>query len=220
MNKIEAVLFDMDGVIVHSNPAHKVILQKFCAHHGIELTVENLQQKVYGRTNQDWIPNVFGNIPDEKIKTYADEKEQMFRDVFRPKEHVVPGLIEFLDILEQQGIKKVVATSAPAENAEYILAELGVTDRFDAILNSSHFTKSKPHPESYLKAAAAVRADPKDCVVFEDSISGVESGLAAGAVVVGITTTHSRKELALCHLVVDNFKEVDLHQFELIISGK
>lgn len=208
MKKFSAVIFDMDGVIVHSNPVHKVILQEFCEKHGKELTDEMLREKVYGRTNQDWIPNVFGDISDETIQQYADEKEQMFRDVFNPKEHVVPGLFEFLDALDEAGFKKVVATSAPAENEDYILKELGISDRFDAVLNSSHVTKSKPNPEPYLKAAAAIDVDPSACIVIEDSISGVESGLNAGATVIGITTTHTREEMKNCALVADDFTEI------------
>lgn len=218
MNRISAVIFDMDGVIVHSNPVHKVILQKFCKKRGKELTDKQLREKVYGRTNQDWIPNVFGDISNDTIEAYADEKEQMFRDVFEPKKHVVPGFIEFLDQLDEAKIKKVVATSAPAENADYILSELGVADRFEAVLNSSHVTKSKPDPEPYLKAATAVGVNPKDCVIFEDSISGVESGLAAGAKVVGVATTHSHQELSLCDMVIDDFMGIGISKLEELMS--
>jgi HAD superfamily hydrolase (TIGR01509 family) len=214
MKKFKAVIFDMDGVIVHSNPVHKVILQEFCAKHGKELTDEMLREKVYGRTNQDWIPNVFGDISDETIQQYADEKEQMFRDVFNPKEHMVPGLYDFLDELDRAGLKKVVATSAPAENEDFILKELGISDRFDAVLNSSHVTKSKPNPEPYLKAAAAINVDPSECIVIEDSISGVESGLNAGATVIGITTTHTREEMKKCALIADDFNVISVADFQ------
>lgn len=214
MKKFSAVIFDMDGVIVHSNPVHKVILQEFCKKHGKELTDEMLREKVYGRTNQDWIPNVFGDISDETIQQFADEKEQMFRDVFKPQEHVVPGLFEFLDALDEAGYKKVVATSAPAENEDYILKELGISNRFDAVLNSSHVTKSKPNPEPYLKAAAAIDVDPSECIVIEDSISGVESGLNAGATVVGITTTHTKEEMKNCALVANDFTGITMADLE------
>ncbi|WP_020404327.1 HAD family hydrolase [Gracilimonas tropica] len=220
MQEIEAILFDMDGVIVHSNPIHKEILIKFCEQKGVTLTEKKLREKVYGRTNQDWIPNVFGKVSQETINAYTDEKEQMFRDVFKPKEHIVPGFIEFLDRLDAAGIKKVVATSAPAENADLILEELGITDRFDAVLNSSHVTKSKPDPEPYLKAARAVGVNPENCIVFEDSISGVQSGKNAGAVVVGVATTHSHKEMSTCALVIDDFEGLSVGQLEDLLAIK
>ncbi|HBX65996.1 MAG TPA: hypothetical protein DEG32_07480 [Balneolaceae bacterium] len=140
----------------------------------------------------------------------------MFRDVFDPEEHKVSGIIDFLDRLREHDIKMVVATSAPAENADHILKGLGIEDYFDAVLNSSHVTKSKPDPEPYLKAAKAVNVSPKDCVVFEDSISGVQSGLSAGAMVVGVATTHSHQELQSCQLVVNDFEGLSL----LKLNGK
>lgn len=218
MQKIEAVLFDMDGVIVDSNPIHKEVLIEFCRKHGVELDEENLRENVYGRTNKDWIPNVFGDVSDEAVEAYTEEKEQMFRKVFIPQNHVVPGLLDFLELLDQNGIRKVVATSAPAENADFILAELGIADHFDAVLNSSHVSKSKPHPEPYLKAAKAVSVNPENCIVFEDSLSGVKSGAAAGAKVVGIATTHTHQELQACDLVVDDFTGLDIKKLKSVFA--
>ena len=74
-----AFLFDMDGVIVDSNPVHKIALKQFCRQHGHDLTEEQLREKIYGRTNKDWIPNVFGNIGKELAKRYADEKEALYK---------------------------------------------------------------------------------------------------------------------------------------------
>jgi HAD superfamily hydrolase (TIGR01509 family) len=218
MNNISAVIFDMDGVIVHSNPTHKTTINEFCTKYGLKVSDEELREKVYGRTNQDWIPAVFGDITQEKLDELADEKEQMFRDVFDPNEHEVSGIIDFLDRLRDNDIKMVVATSAPADNADHILKGLGIEDYFDAVLNSSHVKKSKPDPEPYLKAAKAVDVSPKDCIVFEDSISGVQSGLGAGAKVVGVATTHSHQELNACQLVVDDFEGLEIAEIEKLLQ--
>lgn len=218
MQNIEAVIFDMDGVIVHSNPIHKTTINEFCTKYGLEVSDKELREKVYGRTNQDWIPAVFGDISQERIEELADEKEQMFRDVFDPKEHIVPGIIEFLDKLKEKGIKMVVATSAPVENAVHILEGLEITDYFNAVLNSSHVTKSKPDPEPYLKAAKAIGISPEQCIVFEDSISGVQSGLGAGAKVVGVATTHTHEELTSCQLVVDDFEGLKVADIEALLQ--
>jgi HAD superfamily hydrolase (TIGR01509 family) len=217
MSKIEAVIFDMDGVIVHSNPTHKKVIRDFCGKHGIEVSEEKFREKIYGRTNKDWVPAVFGPLSDEQIQEYTDEKEQIFRDVFDPKENVVRGVFEFLDLLKHNGIKSVVATSAPAENADYILSELGISSYFETVLNSSHVTKSKPHPEPYLKAAKSIGRSPENCIVIEDSLSGVESGLAAGSKVVGVATTHTHDELSSCSLVIDDFKGLKLEDLQNIL---
>lgn len=214
------VLFDMDGVIVHSNPAHKKAIQEFCHKHGQDLSQEFLENRLYGRTNAEWIPELFGSISDERLNQLADEKEQMFRDMFTPEEHIVHGVIPFIKELKKQQVKIAVATSAPAENADYILNRLSIYSYFDAVLDSSHVSKGKPHPEPYLNAARAIGFDASSCIVIEDSVSGVKSGLNAGAKVVGITTTHTRKELGSCHLVIDDFEDLTLEDLSTLIQEK
>lgn len=203
------VLFDMDGVIVDSNPAHKKAIQLFCKKHNRDVSEGFLENRLYGRTNKEWIPELFGSLSDERLKTLADKKEQMFRDMFVPENHVVSGIIPFLQHLEENRVKTAVVTSAPGENADYILNRLSIYDYFDAILDSSHVTNGKPDPEPYQNAAKAIGFEASQCIVFEDSVSGVKSGLNAGAKVVGVATTHSARELNHCQLVIDNFEELD-----------
>lgn len=215
--KIEAIIFDMDGVIVDSNPAHKKSLHEFCKKYGKKLSDNYIRQNLFGRTNEEWIPNVFGPLSDQQIKRLADEKEALFRKQFNPKKYIIPGFIDFLNLIKQEEIQTVVATSAPPVNTDYILEELSIKHSFDAVLDSSHFTKSKPHPDPYLKAAQAVNASIHQCIIFEDSISGAKSGLAAGAKVVGITTTHTSDELSLCHLVIDDFTKINISDLERLL---
>lgn len=214
------VLFDMDGVIVHSNPAHKQAIQKFCKKHDQSVTQDFLENRLYGRTNKEWIPELFGSISEEHLKILADEKEQMFRDMFVPEDFVVNGIVSFLQHLKEHRIKMVVATSAPAENADYILNRLSIYDYFDAVLDSSHVTKGKPHPEPYLNAAEAIELKAGQCVVIEDSVSGVKSGLNAGAKVVGVTTTHTKQELNNCHLVIDDFKDLTSEHLQSLFTDQ
>src|SRR6267154_5537210 len=77
-----AFIFDMDGVIVDSNPYHKIALQQFCIKHGHPLTEEQLRTKIYGRTNKEWIAQLFGQLTPEQVARYADEKEALFRDLY------------------------------------------------------------------------------------------------------------------------------------------
>lgn len=210
MDKNFGILFDMDGVIVHSNPAHKKAINIFCEKHKIEISNDYLKNNIYGRANKEWIPKIFGDISEERMQELADEKEQIFRDIFDPEEMQVPGIIDFLDHLKEEKIKLVVATSAPGANADFILNKLGIYDYFDAVLDSSHVTNSKPHPEPYHNAAKAIGLTAPQCIVIEDSVSGVQSGLAAGAIVVGVATTHTPEELSDCHLVIENFEDFTL----------
>lgn len=203
--KMIGFLFDMDGVIVDTNPTHKIALRQFCKAHGHDLTEQQLRDKIYGRTNRDWIPAVFGNISPQQVKAYADEKEALFRDLYIKEIKPLDGLIKFLEQLKRDGLPCAIATSAPRENVDFVLEHTGIGEYFSAILDESFVTTGKPHPEIYLKTAAALGFKPEDCLVIEDSISGVESGKAAGCKVLGITTTHTAEELAKTDLSVPNF---------------
>lgn len=199
------ILFDMDGVIADTNPFHKTSIQQFCTRHGIDASDAFLKEKVYGRVNKEWIPNLFGALNAEKVKALADEKEQLFREIYAPHLRAVDGLIEFLQLLQKNGVKAAVATSAPLENADFILDGLNIRKYFDAVLHSADVEKGKPHPEIYLKAAAALGKLPTECIVIEDSISGVQAGKAAGSKVIGITTTHEGVEFGSIDLVINDF---------------
>ncbi len=204
------ILFDMDGVIADTNPFHKITIQQFCAQHGIEATDSFLEEKVYGRVNKEWIPELFGAITTAESEKLADEKEALFREIYASHLKAVDGLLDFLSLLQQHSISAAIATSAPLENAEFILSGLNISHFFDAVLHSAHVEQGKPHPEIYLKAAAALGEKPTDCIVIEDSISGVLAGKAAACKVIGVTTTHTREELGAIDLGIDDFVGLSL----------
>src|SRR4051812_25028194 len=113
MVQVLGVIFDMDGVIIDSNPFHKIALQQFARQHGHELTEQLLKEKVYGRTNKEWILNLFGALPEEKVKQYAYEKEAMYRELYKDDIRPLKGLVKFLDLLEKNHVPKAIGTSAP-----------------------------------------------------------------------------------------------------------
>lgn len=206
-----AVLFDMDGVIVDSNPVHKIAIEQFCKKYNLELSEETLNKKVWGRQNKDWIPAVFErHLEPELLAEYAFEKEKLFRELYEKEIEALPGLEDFLKQLEKKGIPKAIATSAPIENVDFVLEKTGLRKYFQTILHDAFVEKGKPDPEIYLKTADALNFDPTDCIVFEDSLSGVQSGLNAGCKVVGVLTTHSAQELKDTHLTIKNFNELTI----------
>jgi HAD superfamily hydrolase (TIGR01509 family) len=204
-----AFLFDMDGVIADSNPFHKISLKQFCKKYGHDLTEEQLREKIYGRTNRDWITNVFGSLDSHQLHAYADEKEALFRELYKNDIKAVDGLHAFLKKMDEQIIARAIATSAPRENVDFTLAGTGTTKYFKTILDESFVSRGKPDPEIYLKTAAAIGFKPENCIVVEDSLSGVQAGKAAGCKVIGITTTHSKEELSETDLVIENFTGLD-----------
>ena len=202
-----AFIFDMDGVLVDSNPTHKIALKQFCKKHGYDLSETDLREKIYGRTNRDWLLNLFGNLNEETIRAYAEEKEALFRELYvdiKP----LDGLHSFLKKLDANGIPLAIATSAPRANVDFTISKTGITHFFPIILDDSFVTKGKPDPQIYLKSAAALGMPSGQCVVFEDSLSGVMAAKRAGCKVVGVTTTHTREELTETDLNIDNFESL------------
>lgn len=211
------VIFDMDGVIVDSNPYHKIALKEFCSRHGYELTDDQLLKRIYGRTNREWITDLFGKLPEEQLLEYTEEKEQLYRKLFNEDIKPLKGLVKFLDLLDEKNILRAIGTSAPRSNVDFTLTRTNTTKYFPTILNDTFVTHSKPHPEIYIKSAAALGLPNDQCIVIEDSLSGVEAGQKAGSKVVGVTTTHTREELAHCALVIDDFEGLTIEILEKLI---
>lgn len=206
-----AIIFDMDGVLVDSNPFHKKALVEFCQSHGYNLTEEELRARIYGRTNKDWITNLFnGKVTGEDLKRYGDEKEALFRRLYSGSVKPVDGLVGFLEHLVDKNITRAIATSAPRANVDFVFEETHIGKYFTTVLDESYVKNGKPEPEIYLKTAAAINYDPKNCVVIEDSLSGVLSARGAGAKVIGITTTHTSEELSNTDLVIDSFNTLNI----------
>ena len=129
-----AVLFDMDGVLIDSNPYHKIALQQFCRKHGYDLSEDELRTRIYGRTNKDWITNLFGDISSDLLSRYADEKEALFREIYKNDIRPLKGLIDFLDLLEANRIPKAIATSAPRANVDFTLHHTGIGKYFSTVI--------------------------------------------------------------------------------------
>jgi len=212
------VLFDMDGVLIDSNPYHKIALQQFCRKHGHDLSEEELRIRIYGRTNRDWITNLFGSISNELLNQYADEKEALFRELYKNDIQPLKGLVAFLEQLNTHKIPLAIATSAPRANVDFTLHHTGIGKYFDTILDESFVSKGKPDPEIYVKTAAALGYPTKNCFVMEDSLSGIASGQGAGSTVIALATTHSHSELNHAKLVINDFTELSVPRLQQLLD--
>ncbi len=144
---MHAFIFDMDGVIVDSNPYHKIALKQFCEKHDRHLSDEELLHKIYGRMNREWLTNLFGPLPTEQLANYALEKEALFRQLFEKDIRPVKGLVHFLEALEAHHIPRAIGTSAPRANVDFILDKTGTRRFFKTILDDSNIEHGKPNPE-------------------------------------------------------------------------
>lgn len=217
MNK--AVIFDMDGVIAHTNPYHSIAFREFFKKRGLAPTEEEFAQHMYGKSNS-YILSHFLKRPifGEELEKLEFEKESLFREIY--KEHIkeIEGFSQFTDNLLKDGFQLGVATSAPRANLDLVMGDLGFEAKMNSILASENVTKHKPDPEVYLKSAKNLYVEPENCVVFEDSFSGVTAAIQAGMKVVGVLSSHTVEELPPCDAYIHNFTEIDIEKINQLIS--
>lgn len=208
---LKAVIFDMDGVIADTNPHHQIAWRKYYEQHGRTLSDAEFVEYVSGKHNSAILGHLF---PDQSIDMadfdrLAREKEALFRELYAPDIVAVPGLVNFLKMLKAHGIKTAVGTSAPVENLDFVMDALELRPFFDVLLHEKLVTRPKPDPEIYQKAMAMLGVTPEESIVFEDSMTGVKAGRAAGARVIGVATTHTIDELAeVTNDVITDFTEM------------
>ena len=149
----------------------------------------------------------------------GNEKEALFRDLYRPVITPVAGLISFLKELQATGIQTAIATSAPVENLDFVIDTLNIRHYFDALLNESMVSLPKPDPEIYQKAMAMLGVEPAESVIFEDSMTGIQAANDSGAYVVGMATTQSPNELQpFVDDVVRDFTEMTLDRMQQLVK--
>jgi beta-phosphoglucomutase len=198
-----ALVFDMDGVLVDSNPAHVRAWEIFNRRYGLE-TTEAMLQDMYGRRNDEIIRGNFGSdLTPEEVFARGAAKEELYRESIadRMEEMLTPGIRAFLDFHRDDPM--AVASNAEPANVAFTLDRAGLRQYFRVVVDGHQVSQPKPHPEVYLRTAELLRIAPANCLVFEDSHYGVEAARAAGARVIGVLTTHG--DLPGVELTIDNF---------------
>lgn len=218
MNKY-AVIFDMDGVIAHTNPYHTIAFKQFFDKYNVPYTEQEFEDHMYGKHN-DYIMRYFfkQELSDGKVQRLAEEKEALFREIYRGHLKPIDGLPEFLAALKDGGFGIGVATSAPRANLDFILDGLGLRPLMGSILASEDVSAHKPNPEIYLKSIQNLGVKSAHSVIFEDSSSGVTAATRAGARVVGVLTTHSKAQLPPCQYYIDNYHDIDVARIKQILA--
>ncbi|MCX6218616.1 HAD family phosphatase [Spirosoma sp.] len=213
------LIFDMDGTLIDSNPAHKQAYTEFLKRHGIELTDADFINYISGRMNPDVIKHFFGADTDtERIQELTKEKETLFQDIYGPQIKAIDGLIPFLNSVREAGFLMVLATSAPMMNVRFVFDHLPIEQFFTTIISEQDVEVGKPDPTVFRRAAERVMAQPADCLVFEDSQAGVQAAHEAGMKVIVLTTTHTADELGAAELAIGDFTQVSVAHLRQIMQ--
>lgn len=216
---LQAVIFDLDGTLIDNNNYHIKAWEKFYDKIGKAFDLDEYKNKINGKINRDIFKYIFNDELDaETIESYSDEKEALYRQLYTPYIEPIKGLIDFLRQLEDAHVPKAIATSGLPRNIDFMFEHVPAKEYFLHIIDSTQVQQGKPHPEIFLKAAAAVNADPAYCVAFEDSVVGITSAKAAGMKVVGLTTTHTADDIAIADKIIKDYTEISLQGIEALLN--
>ncbi|MGZ3872706.1 MAG: HAD family hydrolase [Mucilaginibacter sp.] len=195
---MKAFIFDLNGTMIDDMTYHTKAWQNlFNNELGGNFTWDEVKPQMYGK-NPEVLIRMFG--PDrftvDEMNRLSLEKEKTYQAEFLPHLKLLPGLNDFLENAWQKGIPMAIGSAAIPFNIDFVLDNLNIRHYFKAIVSADDVTLSKPHPETYLKAAALLNTNPADCIVFEDVPKGVEAAANAGMEAVVITTTHQPEEFS------------------------
>ena len=212
MRSIRAVLFDMDGLLVDTERRNMECACETAKEMGFELDIPSLSRVVCGVRRAIAVPTYALMLPkDVDAEAFYARKTELIRQRLQhEKLCAMKGAEELLSWLNAHGIACVLATSSAQEAAERTLRALGLWDLLPYRVTGDAVTNSKPHPETYLKAAEAAGVPIENCLVLEDSFNGLRSGRAAGAVVGMVPDTLPYDDLCTpyCDAVFQDLTEV------------
>ena len=198
--KREAVIFDLDGVIVSTDECHYQAWKRLADEEGIYFD-RKINLRLRGVSRMDCLEIILEranrNYSVVEKKTMAERKNNYYRDLIRQltPEHILPGVMRVLNGLKMNRIK--IAIGSSSRNASLILEKIGLTGFFDAVVDGNDITKSKPDPEVFLIAAERLGVPPEKCLVVEDADAGVEAALAGGMTVLGVGAAADNEKATL-----------------------
>lgn len=193
--KHKGFIFDMDGVVVDNHKFHFQAWMAFSKKYNFPLDAQIYRDTYNGKTNADLFRMIFGAISNEQILQYGAEKENLYQTLYKNEMKPHKGIVAYFKYLKTKDVKLALGTSAPTMNVNFTLDTLSIRSYFDVIIDGSMVTHGKPHPDVYQLCAKQLLLEPKDCIVFEDSIAGLQSGKSAGCSIVGVATSHTSDEL-------------------------
>ena len=191
--RIEAVAFDLDGLLVNTEELYQHVGTELLRRRGKAFEPDLLdammgrQQKVSLAIMIEW------HGLEDSVEKLAAETHEIFASLLDTELQMMPGAVQLLDQLDARGIARGVATSSGPEFAHDVLSRVGLRDRFSFVLTSADVTQGKPHPEIYQTAARRLAVAPASMLVLEDSQAGCRAAVAAGAVAVAVPGGHSRR---------------------------
>lgn len=205
MKNITCALFDMDGVIIDTEPQYSIFWKQTGEKY--KVGIANFESIIKGTTMPNILKKYFAHVSTVKINELLQDHDRFEEQMSFPE---IPGSVKFVESLKAKGIKVGLVTSSSETKLIGVNKEKHFDKLFDTIVSAARVKNGKPNPECYLLAAKELGIDPENCIVFEDSFAGLEAGNSAGMTTVGVATTHPENNLAgKCSKVISSFTTLD-----------
>lgn len=208
---LKAVIFDMDGVIVDSEPIHHRAYQKMFLEFGLTVS-DQLYETFTGKATLAICQRLCTEFNLEgKAETLVQCKRKHFKTLFEEAQdfQLLEGVLERIQEYHKAGLTLILASSASMQNINRIFKRFDLDHYFKAKLSGADLKASKPHPEIFLKAVAAAQVEKEQCFVIEDSTNGILAAKAAGLFCVGYDSLHSKnQDYSKADLTVTSFQEI------------
>ena len=213
MPSLQAVLFDMDGLMFNSEEIYYASSEEIARRRGKVYTKE-IDRMIMGTSTEFSMNTIIRELGlTDTWQALGEETQVVFRSLLPTMLKPMPGLMDLLDFLDEHNIPHAIATSTNRELMEYTLSIHNLEPRFAKTVTGSDITHSKPHPEIYLKAAAALGVAPENCMVLEDSSNGCRAGKNAGAYVVAVRAEHSQgQDFSFVDFVADTLADPGIRE--------
>ena len=216
---IETVIFDMDGVIVDTEPIHKYAYYQHFKQLNIDVTPE-----MYASFTGNSTKNIFERLKKEfsltdDVQTLIETKRRFFNDAFDDKEdlYLLHGVKDLIIELYSNGMQLILASSSAKVTINKIFSRFNLHQYFSYIVSGEDFPRSKPHPAIFLKAAFLAKTAIENCIIIEDSTNGIMAAKAAGISCIGYDSFHSKmQDYSRADKVIKEFKELSFKNIRAI----
>ena len=194
---LKGLLFDMDGTLVDNLAYHFKAFDAYAEREGFTL-LEPMSLKFNGMHSDAIFSAILSKevVVEYGLDRLNREKEEVYREMYRPNIEPIVGVVEFIRAAKAAGIKCAIGSSGCRENVEMIIEGLGIADLIDASISGSDVTHGKPHPEIFTKAHELLGLKAEECIVVEDAVNGILAGIAAGCKCIAVTTTATAETLS------------------------